>query len=294
MSKPISEAVAGSGLHMTGPGTLVLSAANTYTGSTTVNSGTLVLNGSIKSTGPGAMTTIGGSATLTGAGTVYGPVTLSGTLSPGNNDLTASMTTGALSIQSGSVLNYQLGRPGTSSQVNVAANLYGGTGLLTLPSGVITVNAASYRNTAAAGTYDLINYVSETGGTPTWTVNLPASLSTNSYTVTNNAALDQIDLTINPLQVSGTWTQTLGGAQSWPVTGNWLSGQVPGSNIGDQAFFPSALVASTTVALNKAVELTSLTVSATAPYTFVPGAGGSFTFVSSGSVTPTLNAGRAS
>jgi autotransporter-associated beta strand protein len=61
--------------------TLVLTAANTYTGSTTVTTGTLVINGSV-STG---LVTVKTGATLKGLGTIGGATTIEagGTLSPG-------------------------------------------------------------------------------------------------------------------------------------------------------------------------------------------------------------------
>ena len=46
----ISGVISGAGaLVRTGPGTLTLTAANTYTGSTTVNSGSLIVDGSVAS-----------------------------------------------------------------------------------------------------------------------------------------------------------------------------------------------------------------------------------------------------
>ena len=63
------------GLTETGGGTWVLSAANTYTGATNVNTGTLIVNGSIAA---GSTVNVGSAGTLAGIGTINGNVTLTG------------------------------------------------------------------------------------------------------------------------------------------------------------------------------------------------------------------------
>jgi autotransporter-associated beta strand protein len=66
-----------------GTGTLILSAANTYTGPTTISAGKLLANNTSGSaTGTGAITVATG-ATLGGTGTVSGAVTNNGIIAPG-------------------------------------------------------------------------------------------------------------------------------------------------------------------------------------------------------------------
>lgn len=65
-----------------GAGTLILSGANTHTGSTTVNAGTLLVNGS---TASASAVTVNADGTLGGTGTLGGAVTVAGTLSPGQS-----------------------------------------------------------------------------------------------------------------------------------------------------------------------------------------------------------------
>ncbi|HEV7948354.1 MAG TPA: autotransporter-associated beta strand repeat-containing protein [Glaciihabitans sp.] len=114
-----------SALTKTGPGMLTVGGAATYSGATTVNGGTLMVQGSIS----GASTTVNTGATLGGTGTLTG-VTLTGggTLAPGAG--LGTISTGALSFQSGSTLSIEIGAA-TSDRVNVggAATLAGSIAL---------------------------------------------------------------------------------------------------------------------------------------------------------------------
>lgn len=83
----ITEGEVGSGLVKSGGGTLILSGANTYSGSTIVNGGRLVVNNSSGSaTGTGSVT-VGNGGTLAGGGTIAGSLAVAsgGVLSPGNS-----------------------------------------------------------------------------------------------------------------------------------------------------------------------------------------------------------------
>lgn len=106
-------AVAGAGsLSQSGSGTLTLTGASTYTGGTTVAAGTLrVTNTAGSATGSGAVQVNSG-ATLAGGGIIAGAVHIAsgGILSPGNSP--GTLTTGALSLDSGAILNYELGQAG--------------------------------------------------------------------------------------------------------------------------------------------------------------------------------------
>lgn len=95
------------GINKTGPGTLVLAAANTYVGPTAVKAGTLLVNGN-QSAATGAVTVGTGSAntgTLGGNGTLGGVVTVAsgGTIAPGAS-IGALTVGGAVFQPSGSYL----------------------------------------------------------------------------------------------------------------------------------------------------------------------------------------------
>ncbi|WP_210253442.1 Ig-like domain-containing protein [Antarcticirhabdus aurantiaca] len=97
----------GGSLTLDGPGTLILTGTNTYTGPTTVQAGTLLVNGSIVSP-----TTVKAGGTLGGSGQL-GTVTIEsgGTLSPGNSP--GILSTKDLTLAAGAILKEEIG--GTAS-----------------------------------------------------------------------------------------------------------------------------------------------------------------------------------
>lgn len=111
-----------------GNGTLILTAANTYTGSTTVIAGTLQVDGSLNSA-----TTVNNGATLAGSGQVNAAVTVAagGSLVPGAGNLVvASLSfSGSGSISLGPLSNHT-----SSAAIGVtgALSLSGGAGAVTL------------------------------------------------------------------------------------------------------------------------------------------------------------------
>jgi len=105
------------GLTKVGSGTFTLSGNNTATGLLTVNGGTLVL------TRWGGSALVDNGGTLTGAARVYGTLNVgNGTLAPGTNGV-GTMTVDGLVLSAGSVLNYDLGAPGTGDRIQVNGNL---------------------------------------------------------------------------------------------------------------------------------------------------------------------------
>lgn len=138
-------------LTKSGAGTLVLSAANNYTGATTVAGGTLLINGSLGTT----VTTVNSGATLGGTGSLAGATTIQsgGILSPGDSIGTLTFT-GGLALDSGAVLNFDLG---TTSDLVVVNG-----GFLTGPSsGNVTLNLSNAGGLTAA-TYNLFTFTGAT------------------------------------------------------------------------------------------------------------------------------------
>ena len=88
-----------------GAATLTLSGASTWTGGVAVTAGTLAVNNTtLSGTGTGAVT-ISSGATLTGTGSASGTVSNSGTINPGAVGTVGTLTTGAETFNSGSILN---------------------------------------------------------------------------------------------------------------------------------------------------------------------------------------------
>ena len=100
------------GVEQIGTGTTVLTAANTYTGPTTVNGGTLEVDGSIAS----VETLINSGGVLTGSGSILGNVVnngmLTGSESIGGNVVNNGVLTGSESIR-GNVVNNGIVSPGS-------------------------------------------------------------------------------------------------------------------------------------------------------------------------------------
>src|SRR5690606_31017229 len=101
-------------LEQKGPGTVILTGANSYTGQTTVGGGALYINGD-QSLATGDVTVAGG-ASLGGMGIIGGNVTLDAlaTLNPGDLGSTPDTLTinGNLSLSPNATLAYNFGQAG--------------------------------------------------------------------------------------------------------------------------------------------------------------------------------------
>lgn len=150
-----SDVVSGIGaVNQAGPGTTTFTGHNTYTGATNVDAGTLLVNGAQpNATGP---VTVAGGATLGGVGVVGGTVTVAagGTIAPGDGLNPGTLTTGSLTLVSGSLLDYQLGQ--VSMGGGPLNDLIAVRGDLTLGG---TLNATlSPGGTYGSGLYRIISY----------------------------------------------------------------------------------------------------------------------------------------
>jgi T5SS/PEP-CTERM-associated repeat protein len=162
--------ISGAGSVTVEAGTTVLTAANTYTGPTTINGGTLSVNGSILSS-----TTVNAGGTLAGTGTV-GNVTVAtgGTFAPGAGTMAVS---GSLAFQSGAIYLVQVGPSNASlANVNSTAMLTGGVVQTSFQPG--SYISKSYDILHAAGGIGSTTFNGVSVGNP----NLVANLS---YTLTD-------------------------------------------------------------------------------------------------------------
>lgn len=125
-----------------GDGIFTLSNDNTYSGITTVSEGTLNITGSLPAQ---SSVNVNSDGVISGTGTVNGTVTVSGgTVSPGNQG-TGTLTTGSLTLDNSSVLDFELGNTKDSLKVN---------GNLVLDGNLKITETEGF----GAGTYTLISY----------------------------------------------------------------------------------------------------------------------------------------
>jgi T5SS/PEP-CTERM-associated repeat protein/autotransporter-associated beta strand protein len=168
-------------LEKIGAGSLVLTAVNTYTGTTTVSGGTLSVNGSIASS---SLTTVNTGGTLGGNGTVGDTTINGGALAPGNS-IGLLTVQGNLAFTAASSYMVEVS-PSNADRTNVM-------GVATL--GGATVNASFAPGTFVAKQYTILNAAGGVSGSFNGPVNsnLPAnfksSLSYDANDVFLNLAL---------------------------------------------------------------------------------------------------------
>ena len=196
------------GLVKAGTGTsgiVILGAANTYTGNTTISTGTLKLGaaGSIANSGtisvasgarfdtslvPGGFSLVS-AQWLQGSGTVLGSVAAQGTLSPGLSGSVGTLSfASALALDSGSILSYGLNGANTTAGGGIN-DLSAVTGNLTLDGtlNVSEIGVGSFLTATAGDTWRLFTYAGtltnnglSLGSTPTLSSGLTLAVDTST------------------------------------------------------------------------------------------------------------------
>jgi fibronectin-binding autotransporter adhesin len=220
--------------------TITLSGANTptanFTGTVEIDSGRLAINGQFGDVvGNGASLLVNGAdATLGGSGTFHGDVEIAtGSLAPGNSPGTLNIV-GNLGLGAGSILNYELGAPGTPGGVNNDLVTVGGD--LTLDGTLNTIaSGAGY----ARGYYRLLDYAGTLtdNGVNSGAIagGFTAQVLTNINGQVNLLLGPQVDLYWDGTDTTGTSTATggNGGSGTWNAAGtNWTA--ATGFGINDQ------------------------------------------------------------
>ena len=238
----ISDGSAGYGITKAGPGTLVLTAAGTYGGGTTINGGTLLANAS--ATGTSSSTGIGNVAVNSG-----GSLAGSGSVLPTGSSRTVSVADGgtvfgtagqtltingtlilaANASSSSSIASFAVGNAGDPALISVNSLMAPATGT----ARVDITNSASL----GTGTYDLIGYAAgPAASSPAANFGFTSGVAFVSGDVgTLVLTGSQLDLVVS----SGlTWTgaastnwDTTSGDKNWAIASPAASPYIDGSNV---------------------------------------------------------------
>ena len=196
-------------LTKSGPGTLVLSSANTYSGNTVISAGTLTLSGSgainnspTVSVANGATFnvstggyTVSAGHTLTGAGSVLsGTVTVAsgGMLAPGDAGV-GTLTTSNLTLNNGATNNFEFSATGTNDMVSAAT--------LTLNGGVV-INLYQTGSTTPftqSGTYNLFQFSGVVAGAGILSVGNPQPGVVYTFNNSPGTGIISLAITNTPL-----------------------------------------------------------------------------------------------
>ena len=276
-----SNTITGAGsLIQNGSGTLVLSANNTYSGSTTINAGTIQLTGSISS----SPTTINSGGTLMGNGTA-GTVTIAsgGTIGPGNSP--GTLTVGNSIWEGGGNYNWQL--YDASGIAGTGWDFISSAGSLTLNAtsgNKFNINLWSLSGINPDSNGNALNFSSSTSGS--WNVasfaggisgfssdifqfNTAATNGTGGFTTSGQLGSFSITSGNNTLTLvytapsaSGVW---VGGSGNWTTAANWQGNAVPDN--GNPIEFAGSGGTSTNDSALNAVNGITFTTSANGSYT---------------------------
>ena len=211
------------GLTKNGAGTLTLSVANSYSGTTTINSGTVAVVSN--SLGSGALTINAGTLEITSTFSSSRSITLGDAASTFQVDPLQTLTLTSALGGSGS-----LNKTGTGTLVLSAANTYGGATLITAGKLTLTASGVIPDNSAVtvSGTFDMggagTTPITETIGSLSGSGVVDYSVTGNNHdgalTVGNNNASTTFSGVLqegaNPLSLTkvGTGTLTLSGANT--------------------------------------------------------------------------------
>lgn len=259
LANPIGNGGSG-GLRTVGSGTLNLTAANSFSGTSSLDGGVLKVNNAAGSAlGTGAVIVNSG-ATLSGTGAVSGLVTVAsgGILSPGNS--VGTLTLGSLTLSGGSSLVWEF----SSTQANDLVVVSDSNGL-SINGGAITLYDESTTTAFATdGTYNLFQYVGSIGGTGIGALTVANQQAGKAYTFGTSGGFVTLSIAASGLVAS--WNVDASG--NWTTGANWSPSEPNGA--GDTATFGSVITAPRTITLDANRTIGNISFNNANTYTIVP------------------------
>ena len=231
--------ISGAGtLTKSGNNVLTVTASNSFSGATVVNSGTLVVSGVLS----GSATNAPGS-TIGGSGTNSGPVNVGGVIqASAGAGVPATFTSGDLNLSAGATLKFNLtgSDATTGSGINDLLEL---TGNLNANNNVLSLNFAGVPQTGVP--YTLIDFPS---GTQTGVLN--STVAGTHFSASISQGTSPVTVTLSGTGATLKWAATTTNLWDVGVSSNWLNGASPDVFYsGDNVLFDDTVGVSTNVSV---------------------------------------------
>lgn len=259
LANPIGNGGSG-GLRTLGSGTVNLTAANSFSGTSSLDGGVLKVNNAAGSAlGTGAATVNSG-ATLSGTGAVSGLVTVAsgGILAPGNS--VGILTLGSLTLSGGSSLIWEF----SSTPANDLVVVSDSNGLSINGGAISLYNENTSAAFATDGTYNLFQYAGSIGGAGIGSLTVANQQAGKAYTFGTSGSFVTLSIASSGLVAS--WNVDASG--NWTTGANWSPSEPNGA--GDTATFGSAITAPRTVTLDANRTIGNISFNNANAYTIAP------------------------
>ena len=214
----------GGGLTKEGTGTLTLSGANTYTGTTTINAGTLTLSGGNSIVNTGAVSVSSGAVLNLSSSETIGSIAGAGNVTLGSNTLTTGGDNTSTTFSGDISGTGGFTKAGSGTLTLNSSNSY--TGATTINAGTISISAVGALGSTSGVSMGTGTELTYTGAAATFSRNI--TVTAGSATVQNSGS-GLLTLS-GAISKNGTTLVLNGGAQGIDVTGV-ISGSAASSDL---------------------------------------------------------------